>query len=163
MMISNRLKMFSFWCDSGEAVEEAGASNFFAIFPDKTIVTPSLNPGTILPGVTRESILELAAAECGLTPVERKLNLEELRNADEAFCCGTGACISPVGHISISDARENSESTADIVFGDGSTAGPITEKLFRMLTGIQTGSDAKLATKYQHWLHIVAPAATVPS
>jgi branched-chain amino acid aminotransferase len=123
-------------------------------------VTPSLNPGTILPGVTRQSILELAAAECGLTPVERKLTLEELRNADEAFCCGTGACISPVGHIGIADASGKTCESTDIVFGDGSTAGPLTEKLFHMLTGIQTGSDPELSTKYRHWVHVVAPATT---
>jgi branched-chain amino acid aminotransferase len=159
LMIPNILKWHRAF-DSGEAVEEAGASNFFAIFPDKTIVTPSLNPGTILPGVTRQSILELAASECGLTPVERKLTLEELRSADEAFCCGTGACISPVGLISIADTTGNTEERTDIVFGDGSSAGPLTEKLFRMFTGIQTGSDPELTTKYRHWVHVVEPATT---
>ncbi|CAB9504546.1 Branched-chain amino acid aminotransferase [Seminavis robusta] len=139
---------------SGEAVEEAGASNFFAIFPDNTIVTPSLQQETILPGVTRQSILELAAAELGLTPVERRLTLEELKQAKEAFCCGTGACISPVGSISVAQADGNV--TDEIVFG--SSAGPLTEKLFRMLTGIQTGSDATLSQKYRHWIHVVEPA-----
>ena len=148
---------FSF---SGEAVEEAGASNFFAIFPDGTIVTPSLEPETILPGVTRQSILELAAAECGLSPIERKLTLKELRNAKEAFCCGTGACISPVGSVTVADMTGDAEQEEEIVFGDGATAGPETEKLFRMLTAIQTGSSAELADKYKHWMHVVEPVSS---
>lgn len=139
---------------SGEAVEEAGASNFFAVFDDNTIVTPSLQQETILPGVTRASILELAAAECGLKPIERRLTLNELSKAKEAFCCGTGACITPVGSVNI-EAYDSPR--YDIVFGDGETPGPITEKLFHILAGIQTGSNKELAEKYKSWIHVVEP------
>jgi branched-chain amino acid aminotransferase len=144
----------------GEAVEEAGASNFFAVFDDNTIVTPSLQQETILPGVTRASILELAAAELGLEPCERKLTLEELRRAKEAFCCGTGACITPVGSVNVAE-KSGAESADEIVFGDGDTPGPITEKLYHILTGIQTGSDKELAEKYKRWIHIVEPSNKV--
>ena len=85
---------------SGEAVEEAGASNFFAVFSDGkslTVVTPSLGNETILPGITRATILELAEKEFGCHVVERRLLLADLHDACEAFCCGTGASITPVG------------------------------------------------------------------
>ena len=140
----------------GEAVEEAGASNFFAVFDDNTIVTPSLQQETILPGVTRASILELAAEECGLKPIEKKLTLMELAKAKEAFCCGTGACITPVGSVHLAD-NFGTETGEAIVFGDGDTPGPVTEKLYHMLTGIQTGSNKELAEKYKSWIHVVEP------
>ena len=85
---------------SGEAVEEAGASNFFAVYSDGkslTVVTPSLDNETILAGITRASILELAEKEFGCHVVERRLLLTDLYDACEAFCCGTGASITPVG------------------------------------------------------------------
>ena len=85
---------------SGEAVEEAGASNFFVVYSDGetlTLVTPSLDKETILPGVTRASILEIAKREFGCKVVERQLLLNDLCGASEAFCCGTGASITPVG------------------------------------------------------------------
>lgn len=119
-------------------------------------MTPSLRQETILPGVTRASILELAAAECGLKPIERRLTLSELRDAKEAFCCGTGACITPVGSVNVAD--HNGQDLGDeIVFGDGESPGPMTEKLYHMLTGIQTGSDTDLADKYKRWIHVVEP------
>ena len=155
-MFSRRLFGFGSIYLRGEAVEEAGASNFFAVFDDGSIVTPSLQQETILPGVTRMSVLELAAAECGLKPIERRLTLDELRNAKEAFCCGTGACITPVGSVHVADS-DGVDSGDAIVYGDGETPGPMTEKLYHMLTGIQTGSNKELAEKYKSWIHIVEP------
>lgn len=132
-----------------------GASNFFAYFAhNKTLVTPSLDTLTILPGVTRQSIMELAQIECGCTVLERRLTLIELREADEAFCCGTGAVITPVGCVSV--LGKDGEETEVIQFGDGET-GPMTRTLFDMLTGIQSGSNAELAIKYSHWIKIVEP------
>ena len=142
---------------SGEAVEEAGASNFFTIFPDNTLATPSLSQETILPGVTRQSILELAAAECGLKIREGRITLSELKRAKEAFCCGTGACITPVGSISVT-SHTNPESVEDeIKYGDGQTVGLITEKLYYILTGIQSGSNLEMSEKYKQWVHTVKP------
>ncbi len=73
---------------------------FLAVFHDtKTIVTPALDSGTILPGSTRSSIIELARSELGWNVEERNLNISEVKSADEAFCCGTGASITPVGVV----------------------------------------------------------------
>lgn len=139
---------------TGEGVEEAGASNFFAYYAkNNTLVTPSLEPLTILPGVTRQSIMELAKVECGCCIIEKRLTLNDLREADEAFCCGTGAVITPVGCVSILDKQDNEVEV--IQFGNGET-GPLTRKLFDMLTGIQSGSN-ELSKKYERWIHIVEP------
>eukprot|EP00339_Tiarina_fusa_P014178 CAMPEP_0117056618 /NCGR_PEP_ID=MMETSP0472-20121206/39288_1 /TAXON_ID=693140 ORGANISM="Tiarina fusus, Strain LIS" /NCGR_SAMPLE_ID=MMETSP0472 /ASSEMBLY_ACC=CAM_ASM_000603 /LENGTH=418 /DNA_ID=CAMNT_0004773147 /DNA_START=259 /DNA_END=1515 /DNA_ORIENTATION=- len=160
---------------TGQAVEEAGASNFFAVYPNNTIVTPSLDSETILPGVTRSSIIELARRECGCTVLEQRLTLEDIRNhgACEAFCCGTGASITPVGSITVtrrmaadeddasadgdSEAGDDDESNRRIEFGDGSTPGPLTQRLYNMLLDLQTGVDQELNEKYQDWIHVVEP------
>ena len=125
--------------------------------PNSTIITPSLTQETILPGVTRASILELAAAECGLKAKEGKVTLKDLRNASEAFCCGTGACITPVGSITVANSASPDKLDEEITFGDGSSPGPITKKLYDILTGIQTGSNEELSAKYQQWIHTVQP------
>ena len=138
---------------TGDAIEEAGASNFFAVFSNNTIVTPCLRTETILPGVTRDSIVELAMEECGYELKEGRLTLSDLKEAKEAFCCGTGACITPVGCVSVYDGVKE---TDRIVLGDGG-AGPLTRKLFNMLTDIQTGADPVLGEKYKRWIHIVEP------
>lgn len=140
---------------TGESVEEAGASNFFAYFRhNNTLVTPTLEPLTILPGVTRQSIMELAQAECQCCILERRLTLSDLREADEAFCCGTGAVITPVGCVSVLGME--GEEKEVIHFGNGET-GQLTRKLFDMLTGIQSGANEELAEKYKSWIHVVEP------
>eukprot|EP00977_Amphora_coffeiformis_P011647 scaffold2804_cov181-Amphora_coffeaeformis.AAC.15 len=140
---------------TGQGVEEAGASNFFAYFAhNHTLITPSLSSLTILPGVTRNSVMELAEAECDCCVLETRLTLSDLREADEAFCCGTGAVITPVGCVSI--LNQDGHETEVIQFGDGHT-GPMTRTLFDMLIGIQSGANVDLAKKYEHWIHIVEP------
>jgi branched-chain amino acid aminotransferase len=156
--------------ERGQAVEEAGASNFFAVYPNNTIVTPSLESATILPGVTRASIIELAENECGCTVVEGRIGLTDLEGASEAFCCGTGASVTPVGSVSLLCHPTNGEEAAaaacgedghreEIValFGDGTTPGPITQRLYETLLKIQTGSDPALNERYRHWIHVVEP------
>jgi len=145
---------------TGKAIEEAGASNFFAVFEDSgetTVVTPSLDPGTILPGVTRASVIELARKECGCTVVERTLLLDELKTAKEVFCCGTGASITPVGSVTVANEDGSEDSEAAVIFGDGSTPGELTQRLHKLLMDIQTGEDEELNETYRHWIHIVAP------
>jgi len=139
-------------------VEEAGASNFFAVFPNNTIVTPSLSKETILAGVTRDSILELAREECGCEVIEGRLCLDDLEEATEAFCCGTGACITPVASVSVT-TRENpeTEERRKMVFGDGKSPGALTRRLYRLLMDIQQGTDERLNEKYSHWIHLVEP------
>jgi branched-chain amino acid aminotransferase len=154
---------------SGECIEEAGASNFFAIFPGNKILTPSLDSETILPGVTRASIIELARTECGMDVVEGTVTLKDLEHATEAFCCGTGASITPVGSIHVTNRQKNDDDDNDqynndttnhateVVFGDGRFAGPITHRLYDLLLKIQTGTEEELNQKYGHWIHTVDP------
>lgn len=105
-------------------VAEGSAENIFLVFDGK-LVTPSLG-GDVLAGITRASVIELAAAELGLTVVERDVNQSELTFADEVFLCGTAAEITPVVEI---DHR---------VVGDG-TVGPVTQALARVYDAVVHG------------------------
>ena len=107
-------------------VEEVGAANFFCV-KDGTIYTPELT-GTILPGITRLSIIELARS-MGLTVVEERVSIDFALSCDEAFCAGTAAVISPIGSIQHGEFEED--------FGG---VGDITLALYERLTGIMGGS-----------------------
>ncbi|NLT29184.1 MAG: branched-chain amino acid aminotransferase [Propionibacterium sp.] len=115
-------------------VEELGGMNLFAVTSDGQLITPNLT-GTILPGVTRSAILELAG-DVGLTAVERPIELRELRSgADdgtitELFACGTAAVITPIGRIADLDGEH--------VIAGG-RPGEITLTLRGILTDIQYG------------------------
>ena len=123
------------WLDGVEQkyVEEVGSMNMFFII-DGVIVTPALN-GSILAGITRDSILKLAA-DMGYKVEERRLSIDEVFEAarngklDEAFGSGTAAVVSPVNEL----CREDEV----VRIGDGNI-GPITQKLYDTLTGIQFG------------------------
>ncbi len=110
-------------------VEEVGAANFFALFGD-TLITPELT-GSILPGVTRDAVLHLAADRFGLRTEQRRLTIDEVLEADEVFCTGTAAVISPIGWITHGD-RE--------VEYCGGKLGETTHKLYEALTAIQFGA-----------------------
>ena len=114
-----------------ECVEEAGASNFFVVI-DGALHTPDTARGTILPGVTRDSILTLAKEELGLEVVEAPLRSRQLHAASEAFCCGTGAAVTPVGSV-------NFEAGDVQAVKFGKAAGPHTKRLAGLLAAIQTG------------------------
>ena len=107
-------------------VEEVGAANFFCV-KDGIVYTPELT-GTILPGITRLSIIELARS-MGLTVVEEKVSIDFALSCDEAFCAGTAAVISPIGSIQHGEIEED--------FGG---VGDITLALYERLTGIMGGS-----------------------
>ena len=123
------------WLDGVDRkyIEEVGAMNiFFKI--DGKIVTPALN-GSILPGITRNSVIELCK-KWGYTVEERKISVDELIAAqkdgklEEVFGTGTAAVISPVGKLRYKD---------DVMtIGDGQT-GPVSLKLYETITGIQLG------------------------
>ena len=123
------------WLDGVDRkyIEEVGAMNiFFKI--DGKIVTPALN-GSILPGITRNSVIELCK-KWGYTVEERKISVDELIEAqkngklEEVFGTGTAAVISPVGKLRYMD---------DVMtIGDGQT-GPVSLKLYETITGIQLG------------------------
>ncbi|MDG1546717.1 MAG: branched-chain amino acid aminotransferase, partial [Candidatus Poseidoniaceae archaeon] len=109
-------------------IEEVGAANFFCL-KDGKLYTPELT-GTILPGITRDSIIKLARNN-GMEVIETKVSAEFAMDADEAFCCGTAAVISPIGSIT----KNNNKA----VFGNGEP-GKVTTTLYNQLTGIQNGS-----------------------
>lgn len=108
-------------------VEEVGAANFFCV-KDGVVYTPMLS-GTILPGVTRESIIQIAR-DLGYTVEERKVDIDFALTADEAFCSGTAAVISPVGKITYG------EKVGEFA---GGKVGVVTKKIYDTLTGIQLG------------------------
>ena len=110
-------------------VEEVGAANFFAIFGNK-LVTPELT-GSILPGITRDSVLFLAKHELEMEVEERRISIDEVMKADEIFCAGTAAIISPIGLVKYKDINYE--------FSKGNV-GKITNKLYEILTEIQFGN-----------------------
>ncbi len=125
-------------------VEELGGMNLFAVTSDGRIVTPALTD-TILEGVTRSAVLQLAS-ESGLAVEERRLPLDELfagidgGSFTEVFACGTAAIITPVGSLRDVDGRHT--------VGDGSP-GETTLRLRQLLTDIQYGR----AGDPHGWMH----------
>ena len=110
-------------------VEETGGANFFFVTADNKVVTPKSN--TILPSITRRSLMELAK-NLGYEVEEREVYLSELDKFVECGLCGTAAVISPVGKIN--------DHGHEIVFKNSQNGkGPVSEKLYNTLTGIQFG------------------------
>ncbi len=123
------------WLDGVERkyIEEVGAMNvMFKI--NGEVVTPALL-GSILPGITRKSCLEILKKE-GIKASERLLSLEELTNAvengtlEEAWGCGTAAVISPIGLIEVNGKKYEI---------NNGKIGPVSQMLYDKITGIQTG------------------------
>ena len=110
-------------------IEEVGSANFFGITADNEFVTP-LSP-SILPSITKYSLLYLAEHRLGLTPIEGNVPIDNLDRFVEAGACGTAAVISPIGGIQHGDDFH--------VFYSETEVGPVTRKLYDELTGIQFG------------------------
>jgi branched-chain amino acid aminotransferase len=106
-------------------IEEVGAANFFCV-KDRVISTPELT-GTILPGVTRSSVMELAKSK-GYEVIEEKVDVDYALEADECFCVGTAAVISSIGRI---------EHGTKVVEYCGGDVGPVALELYETLTSIQ--------------------------
>ncbi len=123
------------WLDGVERkyIEEVGAMNIFFKINGK-VVTPALN-GSILPGVTRNSVIAVCK-HWGYDVEERKVSVEELVNAaqtgelEEVFGTGTAAVVSPVGKLRYKD---------DVMTIGGGEIGELTQKLYDEITGIQWG------------------------
>jgi branched-chain amino acid aminotransferase len=115
-------------------IDELGGMNIFFVLDDGSLVTPPLT-GTILPGITRDSILKLARRE-GRVVEERKVSFEEWRagaasgRIRESFACGTAAVITPIGTVRFPDG--------EFLVADGGP-GEVTEALRQQLSDIQRG------------------------
>ena len=111
-------------------IEETGGANVIFVTKDNEIVTPKSN--SILPSITRRSLMYVAEHYLGLKATEREIYIEEIKNFKECALCGTAAVLSPVGKI-----VNNGDVTE---FPSGmEKSGEITQKLYDTLTGIQMG------------------------
>lgn len=123
-------------------VEETGGANFLFVTKDGKVVTPK-SP-SILPSITRRSLMIVAKEYLGLECEEREVMFDEVRDFAECGLCGTAAVISPVG--SINNFGE------EICFSSGmEEMGPVTKKLYETLTGIQMGT----IEAPEGWIHKV--------
>lgn len=124
------------WLDASkhQYIEEVGSMNIFFIFDDEVVTSPL--SGTILPGITRDTVLTLTR-EWGLRVSERVLSIDELLAAgqsgrlQEAFGAGTACVISPVGRFHFAGR--------DLIVNGGGI-GPLTQRLYDEIIGIQYGS-----------------------
>ena len=111
-------------------VEETGGANFLFVTKDNKVVTPKSD--SILPSITRRSLVYVAKEYLGLEVEEREVYFDEVKDFAECGLCGTAAVISPVGKI-VDHGKE-------ICVPSGMTEmGPVTKKLYETLTGIQMG------------------------
>ena len=110
-------------------IEEVGSANFFGITKDNRFVTPT-SP-SILPSITKYSLLYLAEHHLGMQVEEGDVYIDKLDEFSEAGACGTAAVISPIGGIQHGDNFH--------VFYSETEVGPVTRKLYEELTGIQFG------------------------
>ena len=124
-------------------VEETGGANFFFVTKDNKVVTPKSD--SILPSITRRSLMYVAKEYLGLETEEREIYLSELKDFAECGLCGTAAVISPVGKI-VDHGKE-------ICFPSGmEKMGPISQKLYETLTGIQYGR----IEAPEGWIRVIA-------
>ena len=111
-------------------IEETGGANTPFVTKDNKVVTPKSN--SILPSITRRSLMVVAKEYLGLEVEEREVYLDEVKDFAECGLCGTAAVISPVGKIN--------DHGKEICFPSGmEEMGPVTKKLYETLTGIQMG------------------------
>jgi len=112
-------------------IDECGAANFFGI-KNNTYVTPKSS--SILPSITNKSLMVLAE-DMGMKVERRQIPVEELATFEEAGACGTAAVISPIERIDDYDKK------ISYVFSKDGKPGPISEKLYKKLRGIQYGDE----------------------
>lgn len=123
-------------------IEETGGANVLFITKDNKVITPKSD--SILPSITRRSLMAVAKEYLGLETEERKIALEEVQDFAECGLCGTAAVISPVGKI-VDHGKE-------ICFPTGmGKMGPVIQKLYDTLTGIQMGR----IPAPEGWIHVI--------
>lgn len=110
-------------------IEEVGAANFFGITKDGKFITPKSD--SILPSITKYSLMAVAKDYLGLPVEERDVFIDQLDELAEAGACGTAAVITPIGGIEYKDKLH--------VFHSETEVGPVTKKLYETLCGIQFG------------------------
>lgn len=110
-------------------IEEVGSANFFGITKDDKFITP-VSP-SILPSITKYSLLHVAKEYLGLETEERDVLIDNLDEFKEAGACGTAAVITPIGGIDYNDKLH--------VFYSETEVGPVTKQLYETLCGIQVG------------------------
>ena len=123
----------------GHVCEGSGENIFIVV--DGRLITPPLEEN-VLPGITRDTVVQLAASELGLELVERRIDRSELYLADEVFLTGTAAHLTPVvelDHRTIADGK----------------AGPVSSQLQKLYFDIVVGNNAK----FRHWCTPAAPRA----
>ncbi len=112
-------------------IDEAGSANILVAMKDGSLVTPKSS--AILPSITRRSIMEFAKNQLGLDTQERPIELRtEFGNFNEMAACGTAAVLSPVGRLHFDEKWHT-------VYEDGKTVGPVMQKMYDTLVGIQKG------------------------
>ncbi|KAJ9177411.1 hypothetical protein P3X46_012633 [Hevea brasiliensis] len=114
-------------CVHKKYLEEVSSCNIFVV-KDNVISTPAIK-GTILPGITRKSIIDVARSQ-GFQVEERLVAVDELLEADEVFCTGTAVVVSPVGSITYKGRR--------VSYGEGGF-GAVSQQLYTVLTRLQMG------------------------
>ena len=123
-------------------VEETGGANIIFVTKEKEVITPKSN--TILPSITRRSLMYVAEHYLGLKAQEREIYASEIKDFDECALCGTAAVLSPVGRV-VDHGKDI------FVAKDTEHAGEITQKLYDTLTGIQMGR----IEAPQGWIEII--------
>ncbi len=125
-------------------IEETGGANILFVDADGNLVVPKSHTDSILPSITRRSIVQVARDILGLKVDERPVKLEEVPNFKEMGLCGTAAVISPVGKIN--------DHGKEICFESGmEEMGPVIKKLYDTLTGIQMGE----IEGPEGWVHVI--------
>lgn len=123
-------------------VEETGGSNFLFVTKDNKIVTPKSD--SILPSITRRSLVYVAKEYLGLEVEEREVYMEEVKDFAECGLCGTAAVISPVGKI-----YDHGKEIPFLSAAEG--MGPVIRQLYDTLTGIQMGR----IEAPKGWIHVI--------
>ena len=130
--------------ETGSYIEELGGMNLFFVYQDGSVATPGLD-GTILRGITRDSIIQLLT-DRGIKVEQRKISLAEVEagvasgDITEIFACGTAAVITPVGQL---------KSRKGVIGSDSVEPGKLTVSLREQLTAIQYG---RLEDRHG-WMH----------
>ncbi len=132
-------------------IDEAGSANILAVTRDGSLITP--RSAAVLPGVTRRSIMQLAADRLNMPTAERPIDLrEEFDDFAEMGACGTAAVLSPIARIWFDGAWQviNRRELGNKIHGAG-VVGPIMQELYDLLVGIQQG---EIAEDYG-WIHAI--------